>query len=345
MTWLTWRQFRVQALTAAAALAAFAILLVATGPGLVGRYAASGIAGCHGNACANAAFKFLFRLGPTITYPVIYAAGILLILLAPVIIGTFWGAPLIAREFETGTYRLAWNQSVTRTRWLTVKLALTGLAAMSVTEALSLMHAWWAEPIAQAMGLGSGNVGVFAGDRWFWLNFATRGITPLGYAAFGFALGAATGVLLRRTLPAMAITLAIFAVVQVAVPLWIRPHLIPPDHTTITLQSGQAVSLATLAATVVPGHPGSWIISSPLVNAAGRPAGNPIVNSCFTYAGKAPGVAPIWRCLDSKGIRDAVSYEPGDRYWPLQGIETGLFLVLALALAGFCFWWLGRRRT
>jgi hypothetical protein len=346
MMWLTWRQFRAQAITAAAALAAFAILLAATGPVLASRYATSGIAGCHGNACTNAAYNFLTQLGNTRIYPLVYALGLLIILLAPAIIGIFWGAPLIARELETGTYRLAWNQSVTRPRWLTVKLALTGLAAMAVTEALSLMHAWWAEPIVKALGLGSGSVSVFTGDRWFWLNFATHGITPLGYAAFGFALGAATGVLLRRSVPAMAITLAVFAAVQVAVPLWVRPHLIPPDHATITLQSGQAVSLGTLAATVVPGHPGSWIISSPLVNAAGRPAGNPVINSCFPSGpGKAPGVAPIWRCLDSKGIRDAVSYEPGDRYWALQGAETGLYLILAMALAGFCFWRLGRRRT
>jgi len=42
-------------------------------------------------------------------------------LATPALLGIFWGAPLIARELETGTCRLAWNQSVTRTRWLTVK--------------------------------------------------------------------------------------------------------------------------------------------------------------------------------------------------------------------------------
>ena len=45
MIWLTWRQFRVQALTAATALAVFAILLAATGPHLASRYAASAISG------------------------------------------------------------------------------------------------------------------------------------------------------------------------------------------------------------------------------------------------------------------------------------------------------------
>jgi len=64
------------------------------------------------------------------------------------------------------------------------------------------------------------------------LAFDAHGITPLGYAAFAFTLGVTSGVLIRRAIPAMAITLAIFAAVQVAMPLWIRPHLFPPDHTT-----------------------------------------------------------------------------------------------------------------
>ena len=82
----------------------------------------------------------------------LYLLGIVIILLAPAVIGLFWGAPLIARELETGTSALAWNQSVTRTRWLAVKLAVGGLAAMAVTEALSLMQAWWAAPIGRAVG-------------------------------------------------------------------------------------------------------------------------------------------------------------------------------------------------
>ena len=45
----------------------------------------------------------------------------------PAVVGAFWGAPLVARELEAGTHRLAWNQAVTRTRWLTTKLAVTAL--------------------------------------------------------------------------------------------------------------------------------------------------------------------------------------------------------------------------
>jgi hypothetical protein len=340
MIWLTWRQFRVQALTAAAALAAFAILLAVTGPHLASRYAASAITGCHGFGCQSAAITFLSQLQATSPYAVVYLLGLALILVAPAIIGIFWGAPLIARELETRTFALAWNQSITRTRWLVVKLTLTGLAAMAVTEALSLMYVWWAHPIGKAIDLG-GSTSLFSGGRFSSLVFATHGITPLGYAAFAFALGSAAGALIRRTVPAMAVTLAIFAAVQIAMPLGVRPHLIPPDHTVATIESAE-LDFGNLTATVVPGRPGAWILSSGAINHAGQTVTNLPVACQASVLGLKPS-SPS-QCMESHGFREAITYEPANRYWPLQWIETGIFLVLALALAGFCFWWLGRRR-
>jgi hypothetical protein len=340
MIWLTWRQFRVQALTAAAALAAFAILLAATGPHLASLYAASTITGCHGGTCSTAAITFLSQLQATSPYPIVYLLGIALSLAAPAIIGIFWGAPLIARELEARTSALAWTQSITRTRWLVVKLTLTGLAAMAVTEALSLMHAWWADPIGKAIDLG-GSTSLFSGGRFSSLLFATHGITPLGYAAFAFALGTAAGALIRRTVPAMAVTLAIFAAVQLAVPLWVRPHLIPPDHTVATIDSAQ-LDFGNLTATAVPGQPGAWILSSGAINTAGQPVSNLPVACQAAVAGLKP--ASPSQCMESLGFREAITYEAANRYWPLQWIETGIFLAVALALAGLCFWWLGRRR-
>ena len=338
---LSWIQFRAQAVTATAALAAFAILLAVTGPHLASLYAASGITGCHGGSCAAAPVTFLNRLQATSPYPVVYLLGLGIILVAPAVIGIFWGAPLIARELETGTYQLAWNQGITRTRWLVVKLALTGLAAMAVTEALSLMYAWWADPIGKATGLGA-STSVFSGGRFSSLIFATHGITPLGYAAFAFALGTAAGALIRRTVPAMAITLAIFAAAQIAMPIGVRPHLIPPDHTVAAIESVD-LDFGGLTATVVPGRPGAWILSSGAINAAGQPVSNLPAACQAAFSGTKP-TSP-GPCMESRGIREAITYEPASRYWPLQWIETGIFLALALGLAGFCFWWLGRRRT
>jgi ABC-type transport system involved in multi-copper enzyme maturation permease subunit len=151
---LTWLQFRAQAVTAAAALAAFAVLLAATGPHLASTYAAAGLDSCHASSCLSPATYFTASLARS-PYGVLFLLSTGIILLAPAVIGLFWGAPLIARELETGTAALAWNQSVTRTRWLAVKLAIGGLTAMAVTEALSLMQTGWAVPISQAVADGS----------------------------------------------------------------------------------------------------------------------------------------------------------------------------------------------
>jgi hypothetical protein len=342
MIWLTWRQFRVQALTAATALVAAAVLLGSTGPRLAGLYASSGLAGCQGDTCANAASNFLNQLQADPLYHVTYPLGLVLILAAPALLGIFWGAPLVARELETGTYRLAWNQTVTRTRWLAVKLTLAGLAAMGFTEALSLMHAWWADPISKAIALG-GNASVLSGNRFTWITFASHGTTPLGYAAFAFALGTAVGALIRRTVPAMAVTLAIFAVAQLPMPLWIRANIIPPAQTTATLDAAQ-VSYGSLSASVVPGQPGAWVVASHAVNAAGQTVST-MPAACLPDSASAKFAGDPGRCLDKLGIREVVEYQPASRYWAIQLSETGIFLVLALGLAGSCFWLLGRRRA
>ncbi|HTU76069.1 MAG TPA: ABC transporter permease [Trebonia sp.] len=349
MTWLTWRQFRAQAITAVAALAAFAILLAATGPHLASLYATSGLTSCRPASCGDQASSWLTQLYSAGTYWVLYLLTIAVILLAPAVIGLFWGAPLIARELETGTAALAWNQSVTRTRWLAAKLTVGALAAMAVTEGLSLMQAWWAAPIGRAVGLGGGGSNLAMG-RFSSLVFATHGITPLGYAAFGFTLGVTAGALIRRTVPAMAVTLAIFAAAQIAMPLWIRPSLFPAEHTIIPISSLQQISLQqggfnsasfSLGAENLPGQPGAWLLSSGAVNAAGQATSTtPAACTARSLRDGSPG---FLQCLASHDIREAVSYQPVSRYWAFEWTETAIYLAIALALAGCSFWRLSRR--
>jgi hypothetical protein len=356
-------QFRLQAITAAVALAAFAVLLAATGPHLASTYAADGLDSCHGSSCLSPASYFTGSLaqGP---YGVLFLLSTGIILLAPAVIGLFWGAPLIARELETGTADLAWNQSVTRTRWLAVKLTIGGLTAMALTETLSLMQTWWAAPISQAAADGSG-AGVAAQGRFSQLNFAAHGITPLGYAAFAFALGVTAGALIRRTIPAMAVALAIFAALQVAMPLWVRPNLAPPDHTVIPVtslgagpsQTGPGGGTFTLYALTIPGQPGAWLLSSEPVNAAGQatsttPAACTSIRNTGqsegargTAFGPGQGPAAFVACLASHGIQEAITYQPASRYWPFQATETAIYLTLALALTGYCFRRINRRLT
>jgi hypothetical protein len=103
------------------------------------------------------------------------------------------------------------------------------------------------------------------------------------------------------------------------------------------------LNFGSLSATVVPGRPGAWLISSGAINAAGQPVSS-LPGACqAAFSGTKP-TSP-GPCMERRGIREAITYDPASRYWPLQWIETGIFLALALALAGLCFWRLGRRRT
>jgi hypothetical protein len=338
MIWLTWRQFRAQAIGAAAALAILAVIFGVTGPHLAHLYDISGLTTCRTN-CAALTNTFVTSMKADAIYPALFIAGLGILYLTPALIGLFWGAPLVTRELEAGTFRLAWNQSVTRTRWMAVKLALIGLAAMVTTGLISLLITWWAGPIDRAGGfpVSGGTL-----TRFSPVLFGARDIAPVGYAAFAFALGVTAGALVRRLLPAMVITLAVFLAVQVIMPNLVRPHLLPP----VTATQAVTVNLSTAItghngtyAVPVTGLPGAWIFSNQTITPSGRVFVLPDVPAC---ASGTQQQCQAW--FATQHLRRQISYQPASRYWAFQWYETAIFLALALALAGFCVWWIRHRR-
>jgi ABC-2 family transporter protein len=348
MIWLTWRQFRPQVIVAAAGLAALAVVLGLTGMHVAHLYDTSGIGTCraHGN-CGPLTGNFMTQVKTTLDEKAFYL-GIGVLYLAPAVIGVFWGAPLIARELEAGTFRLAWTQSITRTRWLAVKLGLVGLASMVVAGLVSLMVSWWEGPINRAASFGDGGkVGSSSSfARLSPVLFGASGIAPIGYAAFAFTLGVTVGVFVRRTVPAMAITLVIFAAAQAATPLWIRPHLSTPAQsaTPLTLAGVNGLTFSgggRLTVVTVGSEPGGWVLSSQTITPAGRVFTGPAPKAC-------EGVNSFKRCADalvSLHLRTQVTYQPATRYWPFQWYETSMYLAAALALTGLCIWRVRRRRV
>ncbi len=336
---LTLRQFRTQAWVAIAALAAIAITFAVTRPSLTRMYSASGIAACQArNDCGSLAASFINQVRADSAYPVLYAMGIIVVYLVPAISGIFWGAPLITRELEDGTYRLAWTQSVTRTRWLAVKLGLLGLTAMAIAGLFSLIITWWASPLDQAAGLGS----PILSNRMMPLLFAGHGIVPIGYAAFAFALGATAGALIGRTVPAIAVTIVIFAAVQLIMPNFVRPYLIPPARTTVAVSPGDANWVTVGNGLLITGKaviPGAWVLST-----SGHVYTGPavqILRTCYNGPTSTPACGSAFATLHAQLL---VTYQPASRFWAMQWYETAIFLAAALALAGFCFWWTGRLR-
>jgi hypothetical protein len=363
---LTWRQFRTQAAVVAGLLAVIAIALSITGPQLVHLYDTAVVPCQARDDCSLAISAFLSHDS------LLQDLGTVLVVV-PGIIGVFWGAPLMARELETGTYKLTWMQSVTRRRWLAVKLSLIGMSSIAVAGLLSLMVTWWSSPLDRV------NADPFP-------LFDERGIVPLGYAAFAFALGVTAGLLLRRTVPAMVATLVVFAGIRLAVTNWVRPYLFAPLRITAALPLLPAGNGPTdLAAGNGPTDlaaelkPTDWIVSDQTVNAAGQVIGQngaidygggrygilfrPLGNGRMTLQGvglcpnrfpvsanaaRAGQPSPAFQqaaqeCIARLRVTEIVTYQPTSRYWPLQWYELAIFVCLALLLAGFCFYWLRRR--
>jgi hypothetical protein len=191
-----------------------------------------------------------------------------------------------------------------------------------------------------------------------------RGIVPVGYAVFAVVLGATLGAVLRRSLPAMAVTLVVVVFGQIAVPTWIRPHLAPTAEQTVTfdrerldgLSIGDTGPGSPLRITVNTGGPGSWVLSNRTVDASGRATDLPSWFGACLPAPPAPGTTEgqvqvqrgpdtmdaCFQRLNAEGYRQHVVYQPAKNFWPLQWAETALYLVLSGLLAGFCFWWVRR---
>ncbi|WP_406864303.1 transporter [Streptomyces sp. HUAS MG47] len=336
MIWLTWRQFRTQAAVMFAAVAALAATLAVTGPQLADLYRTAGSSLVDQVSSAD---------------QTLYYTGLLVVLAVPAVIGMFWGAPLIARELETGTHYLAWNQGVTRTRWLATKLGLGAAASMTAAGLVALAVSWWSSPIDRAVNSGGATDTYF--PRLDPVAFAARGVVPMAHAAFAFVLGVALGLVIRRTLPAMATTFALYAAVQIVVPMWIRSHLAAADRTVLPIEPGGAPISIQDGAREIVAHleavPGSWVTSQQTLNAAGQPV--PVPSSfadCLRTESGPPALQQVERCvadLGALGYEQQVTYQPAGNFWALQWAETGLYLGLALALTGFCAWWIRRRVT
>jgi hypothetical protein len=333
MSWLAWRLFRAQGYLTLLLLACFGVLVALTGPHLADLYSRSGAAACTGDRCSELAQSFLNGAKAGLTGAV-YTVGMLAVLGFPILAGVFWGAPLVSRELEAGTHRVAWTQSVTRTRWLLPRLGVV-LGAAAVTAALvSFALTWWASPIDSTQG-GRLQPGVYL----------ARGIVPVGYALLAVALGVLLGAVLRRTVPAMATTFAGVAALMLTFSLWLRPHLLPPAHANVPLDLSNIQTFAETDG----GHmevvanfaqKGALVLSNRTLTPQGK-----------LFVGPADPTQcsrdlPGQRCMDwvsSLGLRQDVTYQPASRFWAFQLIETGILVAIAAAAVALCVWWVRRR--
>jgi ABC-2 family transporter protein len=311
MAWVTWRQHRAALTGVAVFLGALAVYLWVTGLQLHHSYATA----CHPAGSLACAMNFTGRYGINAIIVSIFLQAV------PALIGAFAGAPVLARELETGTFRFAWTQSIGRWRWTLGKLVLLAVAVAGAAGAFSVLYSWYNQPFFAA---------------GYAIPLSTR-VFDLGEVAFAawtlaaFAIGVLAGMLIRRVVPAMAATLAVYAGLALATALYLRQHYLTPLLTS------------------KPNLPASaWIVNQWYTKGGefAFPArGSQIVGAVSRLCPPRIGNSNILpaQCLTQHGYTWWASYQPGSRFWPFQWIEGGWLLALSVLLIAATVWLVRRR--
>jgi hypothetical protein len=327
MAWVSWRHHRIALAGVAVFLGALAVWLWTAGLQL--RHAFAAAAACHpssSNACQNLIVTFQ-------STNVILKGGFLLQPL-PALIGAFVGAPMLAREIETGTFRYAWTQGFGRRRWAVAKLVLVGVAVAAFAGAFSVLVSWYYQPY-----LATGNGTVFSSPSPLSPGlFDLRGVAFAAWTLAAFAIGALAGMLIRRVVPAIAATLAAYTGLALLAGNVLRQHYLTP--------------LAAKGSNL----PGSaWITSEWWTRGGtfafgGRPPVVLLQQLCPSSFRSGPGgrvgvsgsFSPT-TCLVQHGYTQWSDYQPASHYWPFQWIEGGWLLALSVLLIAVTVWLVRRR--
>jgi ABC-type transport system involved in multi-copper enzyme maturation permease subunit len=215
MIWVSWRQHRSEAIACLGLLCALAVYAIVLGLSMRNSFSQNNLATClahsQGVGCPNSVATFDNSFGSLVN---IGFWAVLLLL--PGLIGIVVGAPLLGREMEMGTWRLAWSQTVPRTRWLAVKLAVVAGGLIVLGAAMTLLITWYRAPMDRLTGHFIHNA------------YDYEGLVLTAYILFGFGLAVLAGQLLRRSIPAMVAALVPWLAVRIFVEFALRPHFMAP---------------------------------------------------------------------------------------------------------------------
>jgi len=238
--------------------------------------------------------------------------------LVPGLVGVLLAAPFIV-EFEQGTYRLGWTQSITRRRWIVTKLGLAVAAALAVSLIFTLLLTWWHAPFVHIDGRMGNEI------------YDSEGTVVFGYTLFALALATVVGVIWRKVVPALVVGFGGYFVARIFVDVSLRQRLLPAHEATWPLNGTAPKSLTN-----------AWVITQYPSNAHGESV-KAFAGPCLQGAGPGSVKANIQDCLAQHGVYMHAVYQPASRFWALQGVETALFAGTALALLAFAVWWTLRR--
>ena len=333
MAWVTWRQHRIALTGVAALLGALAVYLWLTG--LPSHHAYAAVTACHpasSIACGELAGSFNSSYGSR-------AEAIAALLQAvPALIGAFIGAPVLAREMETGSFRYAWTQGFGRWRWTVAKLIPLAAIVSAAAGAFSVLFSWYFAPF-----FAEGSQTQLAPTV-----FDLRGVAFAAWTLAAFAIGALAGMLIRRSVPAIAATLAAYAGLALAADLYLRGHYLAP----LVSSNPDNVPGSVWGTSYLNVSDSAWITTQQWQTRAGQPVSESVLSQVLQQGapqlgGKGGGGIPrssdVTRYLSQHGYTLWTTYQPSGRFWPFQWIEGGWLLALSVLLIAATVWLVRRR--
>jgi ABC-2 family transporter protein len=325
LAWVTWRQHRPALTGAAAFLGVVSLYLLIMG--LAVNHAYAQVISCRpasSAACQQLAHTFNEHYWGGGGTGALSAGGAQtvssLMLVVPVLLGVFLGAPVLAREFESGTFRFAWTQGCGRLRWAVSKLVLLAVVITAVSWAFTELFTWYYHAF-----LVDGQV-----SRLLPLAFGLLGVAFAAWTLAAFSIAAFFGALIRRTLPAMAATLVTWTVLAIGTATWLRQHYQAPLTTTAVNPPSSAWILGSYAT-----GPDGQVLSQSAINRLAQQAPASVQNS------PNPNAFQNW--LAQQHYTQWTSYEPAGRFWHFQFIEAGWLVALSAILIVAAVWLVRRR--
>jgi hypothetical protein len=325
MAWVTWRQHRVTLAGVVALLGAAGVYLAITGLAMHSAYAA--VAGCRpasSGICNQVAGSFLNSYAPGV--------GVTLGLLQaiPALIGAFSGAPLLARELETGTFRYAWTQGFGRARWTVAKLVPLAVAFTVAGGAFSALVSWYVQPI---FGAGDNNGPLYP------TLFDLLGVALAAWTLIAFAIGVLAGFLIRRVVPAMFATIVVWTGLAFATGAYLRPHYTAPLVTNKPNIPIQALVISQ--GWFKGGNPASLAMIN---NTLARVDVRALTPGLFEPGPATPAnLGDPVQYLIQHGYTQLTTYQLAGQFWPFQWIEGGWLVALSLFLIATAVWLVRRR--
>jgi hypothetical protein len=313
MIWLTWRQHRGEALVVGLLLVLLVVILLTTGLQMASVSQQLGLGPCLLHPTATGGHSACLELTQAFENQFGYLYGLTFYLsILPALLGMLVGGPLVARELEQHTQLLVWTQSVPRSRWLAVRLAAVVGAGVLVSGVLLALLIWWYTPFAQLRG------------RFTPTGFDIGGPVWIAAAVLALTLGVLAGTLTRRTVLAMFLALVVFLGIRLPVEFFLRPHFEPAITVTWSLDGQAPAGLSG----------DDWVVSSGWLDAQGHHVTNINCAADRTFL----------QCLQADGVHaQYITYQPADRFWPFQWIETGIYLAVSALAVGLTAWWVRRR--